>query len=196
MADTTFAVQSQFELSVTGGYQLSDWDRALLSAIGTLVGYGEFLPEVTALLDATDAACQRTIDALVEEGTKRPAISEVVSAVMVGSGDRSDAAAHIISEEVRPARYCFRSRTSGYEPRISLEALAGLVDAATTRSYARLLMLCELLQQTEDLEAVPLAVRVLQLCWDSRAYHLRLEAPMMPQSFAAASSPSMNARTT
>jgi hypothetical protein len=186
MADTTFTVQSQFELSATGGYQLSAGDRALLSAIGTLVGYGEFLPEVAALLDATDAACQRTIDAPVEEETKRPAISEVVSAVMVGSSDRLDVAAHIISEAVRPARYYFRSRTAGYEPRISLEALAGLVNGATTRSYARLFLLCELLQQTKDLETVPLAMRVLRLCWDSRAYHLRLDALMMIQSFAAA----------
>jgi hypothetical protein len=30
-------------------------------------------------------------------------------------------------------------------------------------------------------------VRVLRLCWDSRAYHLRLDALMMIQSFAAAS---------
>jgi hypothetical protein len=100
MTDATFTVQSQFELSVTGGYQLSDADRALLGTIGTLVSYGQFLPEVTALLDATDAACQRTIDAPVEEGTKRPAISEVVSAVMVGGSESSDVAAHIISESV------------------------------------------------------------------------------------------------
>lgn len=187
MADTTFTVQSQFELSVTGGHQLSDGDRALLSAIGTLVGYGEFLPEVTALLNATDTACQQTIDAAIEEETKRPTISEVVAAVMVGSSDHSDVAAHIISEAVRPARYYFRSRAAGGEPQISLVALTSLVDGATSRSYARLLLLCELLQQTDGLEAAALGVRVLQLCWDSRAYHVRLDALMMIQSFAAAS---------
>jgi hypothetical protein len=186
MAETTFTVQSQFELTVTGGYRLSDGDRALLSAVGTSVSYGQFVPEVTALLDATDSACQRTLAPPVEEGTKRPTISEVVSAVMVGSSDRSGVAAHIVNEAARPARYAFRSRTAGYEPRISLAALTHLVDGATTRSYARLLLLCELLQQTEEPEAVPLAVRVLQLCWNSRAYHLRLDALMMIQSFAAA----------
>ena len=185
MADVTFTVRSSFDLSVTGGYRLSDGDRALLSAIGTLVSYDEFVPEVTALLDATDAACQRTITAAVEEGTKRPVISEVVSAVMVGSSDRTGVAARIINQAVRPARYDFRSRTA--EPRISLEALTSLVDAATSRSYTRLLLLCELLQQTDGLEAAALGVRVLRFCWDSRAYHLRLDALMMIQSFAAAS---------
>ena len=185
MADTTFTVRSQFELSVTGGYQLSDADRALLAAIGTLVGYGRFIPEVTALLDATDAACQRTIDAAVEMEEKRPGISEVVSAVMVG-GDCSDVAARIITQAVRPARYYFRSQGAAGEPGISIESMTGLVDEATSRSYARLLLLCELLQQTDGPEAAALGVRVLRLCWNGRAYHLRLDALMMIQSFAAA----------
>jgi hypothetical protein len=186
MAEMSFTVQSQFELSVTGGYKLSDGDRALLGAIGTLVGHGQFVPEVTALLDATDAVCQRTIDAPTEDGTKRPAISEVVSAVMVGSSDRSDVAAHIIGESVRPARYYFRSRAAAGELGVSLQALSSLVDGATSRSYARLLLLCELLQQSDGFEAAALGARVLQLCWDSRAYHLRLDALMMIKSFAAA----------
>ena len=107
--------------------------------------------------------------------TNGPAISEVVSAVMVGSSG-SDVAAHIIVEAVRPARYYFRSRAAVGESGLSLQALTNLVDGATSRSYARLLLLCELLQQTDGFEAAALGARVLQLCWDSRAYHLRLDA--------------------
>jgi hypothetical protein len=186
LAGTTFTVQSQFELTVTGGYQLSAGDRALLSAVGASVSYGEFLPEVMALLDATDVACQRTIDSAGEDGTNRPGISDVVSAVMVGGSGSSDVAAHIINEGVQRARYDFRYREVD-EPKIIFEELAKLVDGATTRNYARLLLLCELLQQADGLEAARLAVRVLRLCWDSHAYHLRLDALMMIQSFAAAS---------
>jgi hypothetical protein len=185
VADATFTVRSQFELSMTGGYQLSDADRALLAAIGTLVSYGEFLPEVADLLDATDAACQRTINAAVEEGNG-PAISEVVSAVMVGSSGRSDVAAHIIYEAARLGRYDLKSRAAAGELGVNLETLTGLVDGATMRSYARLLLLCELLQQTDGPEPAALGVRVLQLAWSSCAYHLRLNALLMIQSFAAA----------
>ena len=184
MSDTTFVVRGQFDLSVTGGHALSKADQALLSAIGLLVSYGEYFPEVILLLDATDAACWRSMEAAQGE-THRLTASEVVSAVLFGGSAGSQVAAHVVLEAARLARHDSWLRSPADMQRVSLERLASLMDGATRRSYARLFLLCELLQQARGLEAAALAARVLRLCWASAAYHLRLDGLQMIQSFAA-----------
>jgi hypothetical protein len=64
------------------------------------------------------------------------------------------------------------------------QALGALLEGATPRSYGRLRLLCELIQVTDDLDAAALVPRLLRLCWDSRAYHIRLDSLAMTRSFA------------
>jgi hypothetical protein len=66
------------------------------------------------------------------------------------------------------------------------QALGTLLDGATPRSYGRLLLLCQLIRVTDDLHAAALVPGLLRLCWDSRAYHIRLGSLDMTRSFAGA----------
>lgn len=186
MERTTFNIRNEYELQVSGGYEVSDPEYALLAAVGALVFQGQFVQEVVALLDATDAACRRSTDAQATVVTKPPA-SAVVAAVFVGlSSASAKVAARIILEACKHARIDSRFRSRDEITGVSDDSIAALVADASPQDHGRLLLLCFLLSSTSSLEAAALAPGVLQLCWSSAAYHVQLEGLMMIQSFAAA----------
>jgi hypothetical protein len=82
MATTTFTIRSQFDAAMSGGYQLTEADCALVAAVGTVAADGQFTREITALLDGTDAACERSADTQQDEEGRKPSPSETVSAVL------------------------------------------------------------------------------------------------------------------
>lgn len=188
MADTTFTVRDQFTVSVTGGRELSEADRALLWAIGALVSYGQFFEEVAALLDATDVTSRRSRDLQAQTQGQRPTSSAMVSAVLIGGRPEPAIAANIILEAARLARHDSRLRSKSDKVRVTHERLLRLSDGVTRHNFGRLLLLCELLQSAHGLDAAALAVRMFRLCWASAAYHVRLEGLQMLQSFAAETS--------
>lgn len=186
MDHTIFTVRNEYELQVSGGHEVSDAEHALLAAVGAQVFYGQFVEEVVALLDATDAACRRSADAQAATGT-RPTASAVVSAVLIGlSSASAKVAARTILEACKHARMDSRFRSRSEVTGVSDDEIAALVADASPQDHGRLLLVCCLLSSTYSLKAAALAPRVLQLCWSSAAYHVQLEGLMMTQSFAAA----------
>jgi hypothetical protein len=187
MGSTLYTIHPEYELIVVGGYELSETDRAMLAAVGALLHEGEFLQDVAALLDATDAACWRSADAQAKVERRRPKASTSVAAVLVGmSGTaRSSVAASIIFESMNGTQLDSRFRAFPGRPPVRLQDLLSLIDAATAKSNGRLLLLCTLLQAIDSLEAAAQGLRLLRLCWDSGAYHVQLEGLTMIQSFAA-----------
>lgn len=186
---TTFTIHGEFEATMTGGCELSEGDRALLRAIATVAADGQFTAEVGTLLDATDAACQRSADEQQRESGRRPDASLIVSAVLnpsVITPGRPRAAASTLLGAARTAWSIGRLRQPGTHPGVDVRVISTLLDGATPRSYGRLFLLCYLLQVARSLEAAALVPRVLRLCWASSAYHLRLDSLAMVQSFAAA----------
>jgi Nuclease-related domain len=189
LADTTFTILGDFEATVTGGCELTEGDRALIKAIGKVVADGQFTAEIGALLDATDAACQRSADKQQRASGRRPGASLIVSAVLdpsITTPDRSRIAAYVLLGAAYMAWPAGRMHRPGAEPRADIRVISALLEGATPRSHGRLLLLCYLLQAAGSLEAAALVPRVLRLCWASKAYHIRLDSLAMTRSFAAA----------
>ncbi|WP_337824685.1 NERD domain-containing protein [Amycolatopsis sp. A1MSW2902] len=184
MADATFAVGPEYRLTVTGGHQISDRDGKLLAAVGRLVRQGHFVDEVVTLLDATDAACRRSVGE--QPGVGEPSPSDVVAAVLVGLGPANVAvAARIILDGCEHAhRDTWLQSLAGIRE-ISDGRIAAVAADASSRSYGRLLLLCCLLSAGPAMEGADLAPDVFRLAWESGAYHVQLEGLRMIQGFAA-----------
>jgi len=152
-----------------------------------LLREGEFLQEVARLLDATDAACQRSADVQAKAEGRRPTVSAIVAAVHAGLGAtaRSAVAAPIIFEAMNLTRLDSHFRSYRGKPPVGVDALSPIVDAATPASCGRLMLLCVLLQSLKGPEAAALALRLARLCWESGAYHVQLEGFTTIQSFIA-----------
>ena len=187
MADVTFTIHPECQLTVAGGYELSAADRELLAAIGALVREGEFLQDVVSLLDATDAACRRSADTQARAEGRRPTPYGVVATVLVGLGGtaRSTVAAPIILEAMNLTRADTLFQSYRSKPPVGVSDLSPIIEAATPATYGRLMLLCDLLRALDGPEAAALALQLLRLCWDSGAYHVQLEGLTTIRSFAA-----------
>ena len=188
MPETVFTFYDHTELTVTGGRRLADADQNLLAAIGALVTEGQYLNEATALLDATDAACQRSADLQEAREGQRPSAWAVAAAVHPGyiSDARAQIAAAIVLRSARWAEWDSRLRQLGRPSRATARQMARVLEGATAANWGRLLLLAGHLKAEDGLDAAAMAVPVLRLCWDSGAYHVRLDGLHMIESFAAA----------
>jgi hypothetical protein len=188
MPDTVFTFHDQLQLTVTGGRRLSGADRNLLAAVGALVCEGEYIPEVVALLDATDAACQQSASLQEAREGQRPPASAIASAIhpAIIDDSRSKIAATTILRAARNTEFDSRLRPFNRPSLAPVQELAPVLDGATAVSYGRLMLLTHHLQAAGGLDAAALAAPVLRLCWDSGAYYLRLDGLQMIESFAAA----------
>ncbi len=139
MRETVFTFQDAMELTVTGGRCLSDADRNLLAAVGALVCEGQYLPEVITLLDATDAACQRS--AVLQEARQgqRPPASALAATIHPGieSETRSRIAASAILRSARWAEFDSRLRQLDRPSRATAQQMAAVLEGATAASYGR-----------------------------------------------------------
>ena len=189
MATTTFTIRSQFDAAMAGGYQLTEADCALLAAVGTVAADGQFTREITALLDATDAACERSADMEQGEEGRKPSPSATVSAVLepfFKSPPQPRAAASILLGAAHAAWPIGRARRLSPHQLAAHRVITDLLEGATPRSHGRLILLCYLLQTADGLEAAAQVPRVLRLCWASTAYHIMLDGLSMARSFASA----------
>jgi hypothetical protein len=190
LADTTFTIQSQFEATMTGGYELTEADSALLSAIGELAGDGRhFTEEITALLDAMDAACRRSADMQQRTEGRRPSPSLVVSAMLAPfftRPPRPRTAASVLLGAARTAWPIGRTRRLSSHPQEDDRVIAGLLDGITPQHHSRLILLCYLLQTKNGLAGAAAVPQVLRMCWESKAYHIMLDSLAMTRSFATA----------
>ncbi len=177
LADMTFTVRPEYQLSVAGGRKLSAADRALLAATGALAREGLFLPEVMELLDATDAACRRSAEDQARSEGRRPLMSVMVATVLTGMGGnaRSEVAAAIIlaSTDLTRIDHMFPARSS--RPKVSSSEIAAFLNAATPDNHGRLMLLADFIATMQGMDAAALALRLLRLCIGSGAYHVQLE---------------------
>ncbi|GLY38822.1 hypothetical protein Amsp01_048460 [Amycolatopsis sp. NBRC 101858] len=183
LTDTAFAFEPDYRLRVSGGRPLSPPEAALFAAVGAFTFHGEFLDEVVALLDATDAACRRSCEA----ADPVPAISYVVATVFIGMGGASESVAARTFANYHWHLFQYRRlqlpALDGTEVR---RRLAPVVAGAEGHSHGRLLLLSSLLGNEPSVEVAGLALDVLRLAWRNGAYHVQLAALMMIQSFAVA----------
>ena len=93
-------------------------------------------------------------------------------------------AALIVLDAVKMTRYGGWSGRRRVNMQVIAQALGTLLDGAAPQSYGHLRLLCQLIQVTDDLDAAALVPRLLRLCWDSRAYHIRLDSLDVTRSFA------------
>ncbi|MGI8450302.1 MAG: hypothetical protein ACR2MP_24630 [Streptosporangiaceae bacterium] len=188
MPEAVFTFHDHTELTVTGGRRLADADQNLLAAIGALVTEGQYLAEATAVLDATDAACQRSADLQEAREGQRPSAWAVAAAVHPGyiSDARAQIAAAIVLRSASWAEWDSRLRQLGRPSRATARQMARVLEGATAANWGRLLLLAGHLKAEDGLDAAAMAVPVLRLCWDSGAYHVRLDGLHMIESFAAA----------
>jgi energy-coupling factor transporter ATP-binding protein EcfA2 len=184
LGSTTFTIHNEYEVHISGGHEVSDIEHALLAAVGALVIRGHFVQEVVALLDATDAACRRSADLQATTG-ERLSTSVMVSAILAGPFSvGTKTAARTVLEACEQAHMDSRFRRHQNTERISEQQIATLLAGVDPQSYGRLLMLCSMLSFPVTLEAAALGPQILRLCWDSRAYHVRLKGLMTVQHFA------------
>lgn len=175
------------QLTVTGGRRLSRNDQSLLAAIGALAHEGRYLPEVTALLDATDTACQQSADIQEAAEGQRPSARAIAAAIHPSylSDAHSQVAAGIVLRSAQWAQFDSRLRQQGRPKRATAMQMASVLDGATPSSWGRLLLLAGHLQAEHGLDGAAMALSVLRLCRDSGAYHVQLEGLHMIETFAA-----------
>jgi hypothetical protein len=177
LVGVTFTVRPEYQVSITGGRELSAADRALLSAVGALAREGLFLPDVMEILDATDAACRRSAEAQARSEGRRPAKSVMVATVLAGMGGnaRTEVAAAVIlaSADLTRIDHMFPARSS--RTQVSSSEIAAFVNSATSDSHGRLMLLADILAVMQGMDAAALALRLLRLCIGSGAYHVQLE---------------------
>ena len=130
MTETVFTFHD-IKLTVTGGHQLAESDQSLLAAIGVHAYEGRYLPEVTALLDATDTACQRSADIQEAAEGQRPsawsigaalhgfiseAHAQVAASIVLRSANWAKPTARSVSNTARSAQPHKRWPRSYVEP--------------------------------------------------------------------------------
>ena len=185
MTETVFTFHD-IQLTVTGGRRLAEGDQSLLAAIGALAHEGRYLPEVNALLDATDMACQRSADIQEAAEGQRPSAWSI-GAAMHGfiSDAHAQVGASIVLRSANLAPLYSRLRQHGRPQRAAAAQMISVLNGATPAKWGRLLFLAGHLRGT-DHDSAAMALSVLRLCRDSGSYHVRLGGLHMIETFASA----------
>ena len=128
MPETVFTFHD-IQLTVTGGHRLAESDQSLLAAIGALAYEGRYLPEVTALLDATDTACQRSADIQEAAEGQRPSAWAIAAAIHPSyiSDAHAQVAASIVLRSARWAEFYSRLRQQGRPRRATAQQMASVL---------------------------------------------------------------------
>jgi NACHT domain len=186
MTETVFTFHD-IQLTVTGGRRLTESDQSLLAAIGALTHEGRYLPEVTALLDATDTACQRSADIQEAAEGQRPSAWSIGAALHGFISDaHAQVAASIVLRSASWAPLYSRLRQQGRPQRAAAQEMVPVLRGATPASWGRLLLLAGHLRGADDNDSAAMALSVLRLCRDSGSYHVQLGGLHMIETFASA----------
>lgn len=123
------------QLTVAGGRRLAADDQNLLAAIGALAYEGRYLPEVTALLDATDTACQRSAGIQEDTEGQRPSPWAIAAAIHPAyiSDAHAQVAAGVVLRSARWAQFDSRLRQQGRPQRATALQMIPVLDGATHR---------------------------------------------------------------
>jgi hypothetical protein len=156
----------------------TDTEQAMLIAAALCLADGVFIPEVAALLDATDARCAREMRRLREDGY-RTAISAVVHSTYTQAATRVDSRDTLAASVVLRTCEFLGVRWRGSQSHGAHHAVATRMLTATMTAprWGRLMAALHLIHPdtTTDLQALP---DLLQAAWDENGYHLRVQALM------------------
>lgn len=144
---------------------------ALLRCAGLALRLGQFVPEVTSLLDRTDVVVAATARHRRAQGINNP-LTAVISSTYVAGGEpsRSLAATLVIQAEAR------MPTSAGRDP--SPFPIEHLLADAGPQSWGRLYVACEAADHRVHAHQ-ELIVDLLRRAWEAGSYHLRLHALQM-----------------
>jgi hypothetical protein len=148
-------------------------EAALLIVAGRCLRRGSYLPEVAALLDATDARCAAEIRRLREEGYTAPVSAVIAATYCPGWSPAS-------RRDCLPASIVVAACEQHWQGRADPQAASGaaatvLQGAGSSARWGRLYLALELADPDSD-EDLAYLTSLVQAAWQARGYHLRLKA--------------------
>ena len=158
-------------------------ENAVLAAVAKLLPAGHFLDEALDVFDATDRALHRAAQTARHDKNETLSPSVLAATIISGrSGPQPLLPAAILNNGCEQARYDRHFRRRTFEP-ISKETLEPLIYHVAPESYSRLYFLCLLVEAADQVSVMHFVPTMLRKCWDSRAYHLRLQGLQTTQFF-------------
>jgi hypothetical protein len=169
-------------VTITRGPTWSAYDRAVMRAIGEALPECLFLDEFLRLVRQTEEACRCSLANKPSAGgrLKVSDIAWLFASLFVYKGGES---------AFFPVSVIYDSFRLGLTFRGGLRDLGRIVELTANlseRTHGELLLLCKILRDP-DPSIAHVVPQLVRLCWDSRIYHLRLEA----LEFAAACATSL-----
>ncbi|GIW88261.1 MAG: hypothetical protein KatS3mg108_2585 [Isosphaeraceae bacterium] len=159
-------------LTIPRGPRWSPYDLALMNAIGEMLAEGQFVDGFLRLLRRTEGTCRLALsDKAGLNGRLRPGDATWMYAslfVIQRGGDESYFPVSVIYHK---ARFSLVSRGVAKIP----EPVVALMAELPERSPGELLVLCWYLRGAPP-ELAPSVPSLVRACWETRIYHLRLEA--------------------
>jgi hypothetical protein len=168
-------------LIIKGGPAWSAYDRALMEAVGDSLSVGLFLDETFRLIRHTEETCRLMLAGKTTDGIIRLAdINYLFAGLYVWEHSGSNAS-FPASTIYRASRFHFER---GINERVR-DTLVELADSLDSRMPGELLLFCELLRQAGP-TLLPALPQLLRVCWNTKIYHLRLDALQVAQRNAKA----------
>jgi hypothetical protein len=158
-------------VTIKRGRTWSAYECAVMQAIGEVLPEGLFLDEFLRLVRHTEEACRWSLANRPGAGG-RLKLSDVTwlfaSLFVFQGGERDLFPVSVIYHNAR-FRIGFRSELK------DRQSILDLVASLSERTHGELLVLCKFLG-APDPSIAPVVPRLVRRCWESRVYHLRLEA--------------------
>jgi hypothetical protein len=158
-------------VKITRGPTWSDYDCAVMQAIGEALPEGFFVDEFFRLVRQTEEACRWSL-ANKPGADGRLRVSDVTSLFaslfVFQSGDKRFFPISVI---YHGARFRLAFRAGSMDERRLIELTSNL----SKRTHGELLLLCKFFREPAP-SLVHVVTQLVRRCWDTRVYHLRLEA--------------------
>jgi hypothetical protein len=173
-ADVSLLNEDGMNISVSGGPVWTRHELALMETLGLLVPEGYFVSECLQLIADTEAHCLERLQQDAESrGKAKPRKSQLVSGLWVFGGQSSgDFPA---SRIVHTCHNHFANPSPAGE-----EAIINCLQDLASFSLGELYLLCALVRRGSLRLSQWLPI-LISTCWQTGAYHLRLEALMVAQ---------------
>ncbi|WP_406698416.1 nuclease-related domain-containing protein [Singulisphaera sp. Ch08] len=159
-------------LTITRGPRWTTYECALMNAIGDVLPEGQFLDAFLGLLRQTEKVCRWILaDKPGAHGCLRPGDATWIFASLFEILRGGDAPYFPVSVIYHKARFSFGCRTDQDTP----DSIVALASNLSDRLPGELLLLCRHLRNATP-ELASISPSLVRVCWETRIYHLRLEA--------------------
>jgi DNA replication protein DnaC len=173
-------------LQVEGAATWTQYDQALMEAIGQVMGPAHFMDEIFYLVRKTDQASQKQL--LEKEGSlKGSSLSQLFAGLYIFGPDRPQ------GNPVLPASNIVRAYHNNFSPsqKIQEEKLVPYCKQLEERTPGELYLICLTHRQLRSEIDEPKSFEglrdflcsLIRVCWESNIYHLQLEMLIVIQLF-------------